>query len=232
MSEHDPHPADDAAAFVAKWRGAWPEWSLVECFLPASQRDIVDAWQALQFEWQEAAWRGDDARPGEAKLRWWMDELIGWSKGIRRHPLGAVLQKQPVEWQTIATALPALAAARFRPRDASGAREQLLPLASALASAEAVLVGASNAEAIVATWLHARLARHPGDAVPTEFASQDAADAHWTRALLAQWPVARALTPSRGIALSLARARLASGRPGAPLSPWSALWAGWRGARG
>ena len=60
----DASVAGDPAAFVAKWRGAWPEWSLVEGFIPIAQRPVVDAWQALQFEWQEAAWRGDDARPG------------------------------------------------------------------------------------------------------------------------------------------------------------------------
>ncbi|AXK72264.1 phytoene/squalene synthase family protein [Lysobacter sp. TY2-98] len=231
MSDHDAHPAGDAAAFVAKWRGAWPEWALVERFVPASQREVVDAWQALQFEWQEAAWRGDDARPGEAKLRWWVDELAGWSKGIRRHPLGAVLQKQPVAWEKLAQTLPSLLAARFRPRDAAEAREQLQRVARAIAQSERVLLDRSDTEAVIACWLHARLARHPGDAVPTEFTSHDDAAARWSRALLAHWPSAR-LSPSRGIALSLARARLASGRPDAPLSPWSALWAGWRGARG
>ncbi|GAB1595542.1 phytoene/squalene synthase family protein [Lysobacter claricitrinus] len=232
MNEADAHPAGDATAFVAKWRGAWPEWSLVERFVPASQRELVDAWHALQFEWQEATWRGDDARPGEAKLRWWMDELVGWEKGIRRHPLGAVLQKQPVAWAKLAQALSGLLAARHRPRDADEAREQLQATSSAIASSERVLFGRSDADAVVASWLHARLARHPDSAVPTAHASHDDAVARWSRALLADWPPTRLLTPSRGIALSLARARLASGRPDAPLSPWSALWAGWRGARG
>ncbi|MGY4515675.1 hypothetical protein [Lysobacter sp. HA18] len=232
MSEVDAHPAGDASAFVAKWRGAWPEWTLVERFVPASQRELVDAWQALQFEWQEAAWRGDDARPGEAKLHWWIDELAGWSKGIRRHPLGAVLQKQAGAWSGVAQALPTLVSARFRPRDMVEAREQLQPLADAIAAAEQSLLGPSRPDAVIATWLHARLARHPGEAVPTDIASQHDASGRWASALLADGPSLRGLTPSRGVVLSLARARLATGRAAAPLSPWSALWAGWRGARG
>ena len=43
----DASPAGDPAAFVAKWRGAWPEWSLVEGFLPAVPRPLIEARQGL-----------------------------------------------------------------------------------------------------------------------------------------------------------------------------------------
>lgn len=233
---HDP-AADgaDTAAFVAKWRGAWPEWALAEVFLPAAQRALVDAWQALQFEWQEAAWGGVDARPGEAKLAWWSEELDGWSKGRRRHPLGAVLLRQPAPWREIAAALPTLLATRARPANGDDAWQSLASLASAVAQVEAALFGhADDSRAVAACWLQSRLARHPANAVPVESDAMPATDAGrtWATALLAGWPPAHGVRGARGIALALARRRLARGDASAPLSPWAALWAGWRGARG
>ena len=46
---------------------------------------------------------------GLAKLAWWQEELRGWAKGARRHPLGVRLQKAAVDWNAVADALPALA---------------------------------------------------------------------------------------------------------------------------
>lgn len=223
-----PSPADDPAAFVAKWRGAWPEWALVEGFVPASVRPLVEAWEALQFELQEAAWGGGDARPGEAKLGWWMDELDGWSHGRRRHPLGAVLQRRAAPWRELGRALPALAATRAQPRDADDAWSSLaMPAAAAAAVESALFASAGSAEAITASWLHARLARHPASAVPSAL-HPDA----WARTLLARGAAAHASARARGIVLALGRARMRRGDAAAPLPPWAALWAGWRGARG
>lgn len=225
----DPSAAVDVEGFVAKWRGAWPEWPLVEGFVPAPQRALADAWQALQFEWQEAAWRGDEARPGEAKLLWWIEELEGWAKGVRRHPLGAVLQREAAPWREVARALPVLAASRTRPRDADDAREALSAFSAAVAEAERVLLpGGSSPSAVTATWLHARLARHPQQAVPVAFGDDTRA---WTRELLRRWPETRGITPARALLLGLAGGRLARGDAAAPLPPWRALWAGWRSAR-
>lgn len=230
MSESPPSPADEVSGFVAKWRGAWPEWALVEGFLPAGERARVDAWHALQFELQEAAWRSADARPGEAKLGWWMEELDGWSQGRRRHPLGAVLQRQAAPWQALATALPSLALTRERAADAQAASSALAPVASAVADVEAALFGAERGvDAVDASWQHARLARHVASAVPRAYGDDAGA---WARALLARWPSARGLARSRRLVLALAKARLARGDAAAPLPPWSAVWAGWRGARG
>ena len=231
---HDP-VADGADAFVAKWRGAWPEWSLVEGFLPAARRPLVDAWQAAQFEWQEASWGGADARPGEAKLAWWTEELVGWANARRRHPLGAVLLRHPAPWHAVASALPSLLSLRERPATATSAWSSLQPLAAAIASVDAVLFdGDGDGAAVAACWLHARLARHPANAVPLDVPGTDAPALQrgWATALLADWPAPRRIAAPRGIALALARRRLASGDAAAPLSPWSALWAGWRGARG
>jgi hypothetical protein len=233
---HDP-VADgaDIAAFVAKWRGAWPEWAVAEVFLPPVRRELVDAWQALQFEWQEAAWGGAEARPGEAKLAWWSEELDGWAKGRRRHPLGAVLLRQAAPWRDLAVVLQTLNATRERPADGAAAWRSLEQVAGAVAQVESALFdGTSDLHAVAACWLHARLARHPGDAVPREFEPTDTADARqrWASALLADAPSSRGLVAERGIALALARRRFARGDASSPLPPWSALWAGWRGARG
>ncbi|WP_133479033.1 phytoene/squalene synthase family protein [Cognatilysobacter segetis] len=233
---HDP-TADgaDVEAFVAKWRGAWPEWAMVENFLPAARRPLVDAWQALQFEWQEAAWGGADARPGEAKLAWWIEELDGWAKGRRRHPLGAVLLRGAAPWREVAVALPALLATRERPLSPDSAWSALDPVAGAVAQVDAALFGGqADAAAVTACWLHARLARHPENALPPSAGGEDAAQARRlaATALLARWPRTRGVGAPRGIALALARRRLVRGDAAAPLTPWSALWAGWRGARG
>lgn len=220
---------DEAAAFVAKWRGAWPEWSLVEGFVPPGEREAGPAWQALQFELQEAAWAGGDARPGEAKLAWWAEELSGWAQGRRRHPLGAVLQRYPAPWTALANALPGLAASRMRPATAGHAWGGVADAAAAAAAVEAALLGGrADARAVAAGWLHARLARHPADAVPAD----QAAPAAWADSLLRQWPESRGLSATRRIELALARARLAKADAASPRAPLAVLWAGWRAARG
>lgn len=218
----------DADAFVAKWRGAWPEWSVAEVFLPATVRERASYWLALQFELQEAAWGGADARPGEAKLGWWVEELSGWAAGRRRHPLGTRLLAQPAPWAALAQALPALAASRMRPASADAAWRSLESVATAVAACDAALLGGQpRADAAAACWLHARLARHPAEAVPADLDTV----AGWAVTLVAAWPDARAAATPRRIELALARGRLRSGRPSVPLGPLPTLWAGWRAAR-
>lgn len=214
-------------ALDAKWRGAWPEWSLVEPFVPAAERSVAPAWHALQFELEEAAWAGE-GRPGEAKLGWWSEELLGWRAGRRRHPLGAVLQKHRAPWEKLAGALPALAATRAKPATHEAAAEAMHPYALALAAVEDGLLGGSVAvPVLVADLLHARLARHPAEALPLD--QRDAAQ--WATRIRAAWPDARGASTTRRLQHALARSRLARGEPGLPLTPWRALAAGWRGAR-
>ncbi|SIQ96672.1 hypothetical protein SAMN05421546_2119 [Solilutibacter tolerans] len=100
--------AAEAASFVEKWRTRWPEWGIARVFVRADQRELAEHWFALLQEWTDAASTTEPA-PGLAKLAWWQEELRGWAKGARRHPLGARLQKQPVDWNAVADALPALA---------------------------------------------------------------------------------------------------------------------------
>src|SRR5262245_47654992 len=112
------HGHDEAVeSFIDKWRARWPEWTVAQVFVPAAQRPVATAWASLLQELTDAAWGGSDARPGEAKLAWWGEELQGWVQGRRRHPLGAVLQRLPAPWAQLAASLPALRESRERPRD-------------------------------------------------------------------------------------------------------------------
>lgn len=126
--EEGPH------SFFDKWRGRWPEWGLAEVFVPRDRREVTLAWLALRQELLDAAWGGSDPRPGEAKLGWWADELGAWRQGMRRHPLGSVLQACDAPWGMLAAALPLLAATREQP-----AMARLRPIADAMAAVAAAL---------------------------------------------------------------------------------------------
>lgn len=234
-------------AFIGKWRARWPEWSVAEVFVPPAHRPIALAWAALQQELTDAAWGGSDARPGEAKLLWWQEELQGWTLGRRRHPLGAELQRLPAPWAGLAAALPSLRDSRARPADAADAFAQLLPPATAAAAIEQALFAGVPADApavrlVGATWLQARLARDGAVAVPLSalvrvgesdgenYRDHDG-EAWWRDELLREWPAAGRATRPRRLWAALARARLARGAAGQPLAAWAALWVAWRGAR-
>lgn len=218
----------DLEDFLSKWRGRWPEWRIAQVFVPEPQRARADAWCALLQEWTEAAWAGDDATPGAAKLVWWQEELRGWSKGLRRHPLGRVLQKEATSWLAVASALDGCMAVRegvrqWRAPDAL--LPALQPLAQALAEVEQALFGgdvAGDAQALLA--LHALWHR--------EDAGTAAAARAWAAAL-ADLRGARAGTRPRRIHDALVHARLtrvARGGEVAALPPLTALWRSWRAA--
>lgn len=243
MSDTPPPPSPDEAdaldSFIGKWRARWPEWSVAEVFVPPAQRTVALAWASLQQELADAAWGGSDARPGEAKLWWWQEELQGWTLGRRRHPLGTVLQRLPAPWAALAAALPTLRASRERPGDAAEAFARLLPLATAVAAIEQALFAGTPADAatarlVSATWLQARLARDGESAVPLSALArvgEGAAHASWRDELLREWPAGGGATRPRRLWAAIARARLARGAAGRPLPVWLALWTAWRGAR-
>jgi hypothetical protein len=224
-------------SFIGKWRARWPEWSVAEVFIPRGQREAVLAWMALLQELTDAAWGGSDPRPGEAKLGWWVEELQGWSRGIRRHPLGQVLQKFPAPWMQLAAALPQLRDSRERPVDAADAFAQVQPFAAAVAAIEQVLFEgpAEAGEIVAANLLHMRLAHHPADAAPLQAlaqAGEGAAIAEWTRQLAAAQAPSGALVRPRRILGGLAWARLRRGEAVQPVPALRALWVAWRAARG
>lgn len=221
---------DSAAldSFLAKWQAQWPEWAVAEVFLPAAQRLRARAWLALRGELTEAAWGGDDPTPGAAKLGWWEEELAGWSRGARRHPLGLALQKLPLDWALLAAGIPALRASRSPEGGRAETLRRLEPFAHAQAALAAQLFDhmppasvPAMAEALLAEWvlhLPARGVPAAGTDIPS---------------LLAQPPLREAPRAER-IHAALVRTRLgrlAKG-VGGPLPAPAALWAAWRAARG
>lgn len=232
-----PGPDRDEAldSFLDKWRARWPEWSVAQVFVLPEQRGTALAWAALLQELTDAAWGGDDARPGEAKLAWWMEELQGWSRGVRRHPLGIALQKRPVPWLVLAGAIPSLRETRDRPRDRENAFAMVKPFAQAASEIEAALFGGTSegASLLQASLLHARLAHTGKAAAPLSVLArgpEGAAVRTWGDELSSHWPSANGSRPRR-LWGALARQRLRRGDAAIPLTPWSALWTAWRGAR-
>lgn len=226
-------------SFVHKWRARWPEWHVAEVFVPQAQRATALAWASLLQELTDAAWGGSDARPGESKLGWWMEELQGWARGIRRHPLGLVLQKSAAPWPELAASLPALRSSRERPIDAQDAEAQLKPFIAAIAAVETVLFGSATdgpgegTDAIATSLLHMRLAQHPGAAAPLQTlaaAGDNAAVATWARQLAGCGSMQGATRPRR-LWAGLALARLRRGEAARPISVARALWVSWRAAR-
>ncbi|MGQ4659689.1 phytoene/squalene synthase family protein [Lysobacter sp. F6437] len=245
---------DALASFIEKWRARWPEWRVAEVFIPAAQRETALAWAALQQELTDAAWGGSDPRPGEAKLAWWQEELAGWGRGARRHPLGAVLQRRPAAWATLAASLPSLLASRERPGSVEEAFAAVAPFAEAVARIDAGLFADSTggkAEAVdsvevrlvAAGLLQSRLGQtdaladiHAAAAgVPLAVLAR-AGDADplpiWAGQLRRQWPSSRPASRPRRIWAALAHDRLGQADPTQPRASWKALLVAWRAARG
>ncbi len=242
LESSEPHPDDASghalAGFVDKWRARWPEWTVAEVFVPLAQRGTALAWAALQQELTDAAWGGGDPRPGEAKLAWWQEELTGWSRGARRHPLGTVLQRQPASWSSLAAALPSLAASRQRPSSADEAFAALRPFAQALAASDAALFDApaadDDAEVIAASLLQLRFVQAGAEGAPLAALAR-AGDTDprpiWAGQLRQRWPRQRATSRPRRLWAALAFARLGQPDPTRPLPLWKALPLAWRAAR-
>lgn len=232
-----------AGDFVGKWRARWPEWAIAEAFLPARQRDAAQAWMALLQELGDAAWGGTDPLPGEAKLAWWVEELQGWQRGARRHPLGQVLSGCAASWSALAAALPTLAASRERPADTTAAVAAIAPFAVAAAAVEAELTDTPATTAssgdLASALLAERLLHHPAEATPLQLyaahAGPDTAGQAWAAALLDAWPAGAPVSRPRRLHAMLQRARLrqlAGGVPSpGPLGWWRTLWGGWRAGR-
>ena len=224
---------DALQAFLAKWRARWPEWAVAEVFVPAAQRERAQAWFALRDELGDAAWGGQDPLPGDAKLGWWAEELDGWSRGARRHPLGLALQKVEAAWDNLAACLPALRASRERPANLDGAIFALEPYAEAVAGVAQHLfdsVAPAPARNVVLSLLAERAMRHPDGATPLG----DLDVRGWSRGLLAQWPPPGDGTRPGRIHAAVVRGRLqrhAQGKPPA-LPRLGALATAWRAARG
>lgn len=223
MNDQTTRPAD--GDFVAKWQARWPEWRIGMAFVEPAMRAHAAAWWSLLEEFGDAAWAGSDATPGLAKLAWWQEELQGWSKGARRHPLGTHLQRVDAPWHTLALALRLLPATREHPADTARNLGQLQDLALAVAACETRLFGDG--------------ARDSGDgrvAAAPLLAMQALVrvDQPLAARLLADWPQRDGGTRPRRIANAISRARLALlAREGVsrPVPAPRVLWSSWRAAR-
>lgn len=230
-------------SFLDKWLARWPEWRVVETFVPVSQRRLVIAWFVLQQEFTDAMNIAGDPLPADAKLAWWGEELRDWSRQRSRHPLGRVLEPHRAPWFELAEALPTLIRLRERPLDAQSAFDAVRPLAVAIAGVEHALfsapIGDQAIQALCAQLLAVRLEGAGEVAVPLHIAAADGPTrGDWIDELLRRWPV-RDVAPlgplPRRLAAALARSQLqrheAGGESIATLSPLRALWLGWRAAR-
>ncbi len=227
-------------SFLDKWLTRWPEWRVVETFVPVSQRRLAIAWFALQQEFTDAMNIAGDPLPADAKLAWWGEELRDWSRQRSRHPLGRVLESHRAPWFELAEALPTLIRMRERPGDTESAFETARPLATAIAGVEQVLFPAptDNEEipALCAQLLAARLEGAGEAAVPLRIAAADGPTrGDWIDELVRRWPSRDTGPLPRRLAAALARSQLqrsmAGGESIATLSPLRALWLGWRAAR-
>ncbi len=247
--------SQSASAFTAKWQDRWPEWRIAQVFVPPSQRDVALAWFALRQELLDAAWAGSDPRPGEAKLGWWAEELLGWTQGRRRHPLGIVLQRTAAAWSPLAMATVALAATREPARDAGEAINRLMPFARAAIAIDATLLAspqAASATATVAGLLCEQIVLLGDAAAPLQVRARLAAAVNehavaghaivgqavaraWAGEVLQRWSPPGGSRAGRILA-ALERERLARFVAGqaasAPVPRWSTLWTAWRAARG
>lgn len=213
--------SEASAGFVDKWRAGWPEWRIAEAFLPASEREVAVAWFALLREFTDAAWSGGDPAPGLAKLAWWQEELRGWSRGARRHPLGMVLQRRPAPWNALADGLAALRHRDALLGDLAIARDAIAPFAAAAAEVESTLFATATEQgALVPGLLGEGMVR--------------TGNGEGARALLQAWPMAGGQARARRLLDALARTRLrgfSRGGAAGPVPPWRALWLCWRAAR-
>lgn len=231
---------DEAAGFVDKWRQRWPEWAVAMAFVPKQRQPGVEAWLTLLQELADAAWGGRDPTPGLAKLAWWQEELGGWAKGARRHPLGGILQQLPAPWLELGRALPDLRALR----EQDGVGDIVGPhavAAAAHAGNQPVAAGAAG-ETFAAAVADCERALFDGRAADAPARAAVLRSLLVERALLTGAPIAStgrddhapvALRPGsrpRGLQLALAEARLA--RSGASPSLLRTLFTAWRGARG
>src|SRR5690554_5879198 len=203
---------DTADSFIGKWLQRWPEWRIAEAFVPEPRRRTATGWFALLQELTEAAWGGADPTPGLAKLAWWHEELEGWAKGLRRHPLGQVLQRQAAPWSRLGRALNALPATRGQP--VAEAVPALADLARAVTESEAALFAAAP---------DAR--RTAGESAVVHLAERvlligERGEADW---LLDHWPVLRGEARPRRLHAAMLRKRLQA-LPGSgeavPLRGW------------
>ncbi|PZP63073.1 MAG: phytoene/squalene synthase family protein [Pseudoxanthomonas spadix] len=217
-------------SFLDKWRARWPEWPLVQAFVPAAQRPLAEAWFALLQELFDAMNIAGDPLPADAKLAWWGEELRDWSRRRSRHPLGRVLEPVQAPWEVLADALPGLTLMRSLPESPDAALPLVMPLAGAIQRVEAALFPGARApaplEPLAVQLLFLRWMEVPPHA--DTFG--------WRDALLARWPARVGGPRPRRLIAALLRLRLAGlhadAQGSTPARPARLVWTAWRAASG
>ncbi|PNS09805.1 hypothetical protein [Solilutibacter silvestris] len=205
---------DALDATLADWRARWPEWQIAELFVAVESRVTAMAWFDLLAQLAHAAWGGSDPTPGLAKLGWWQEELRGWAKGLRRHPLGLALQKQAVDWSAFADTLSVLRERELATADEQVAVATLQPFLSAIRLVERQLFGESALDSDpTQLWRSLRVM----GGLPVVAAT-----------LQRGGPRARRILD----ALAVARANAAREGDAITISRWRTLVLAWRAARG
>lgn len=244
------------AHFVAKWHRREPEMAQSEVFCPEGQRPRFRAWGALVHELREAGFELSDVRVSAVKSQWWAEELANVAAGRSRHPVTAPLLGAEADWPRLGQALLRQVVDEQRPADAAQALAQVMPLASALADAEAAVfatrAGEHDARALAVHLLLQRLpaglaaddqallpmnllARHGLTAAQVAAGQGELLLRDWAAALAAELPAPRAhdsLFRRLRSGFDHARlARLAKGRGFDPPGPVATLLRAWRLAR-
>jgi len=222
------NPRAPVQEFIAKWHERWPEWAIAEVFIPPAQRPLVAAWFTLLQEFMLAAWAGREPAPGVAKLAWWQDELNGWAKGRRRHPLGEILLAKPLPWAQLAHALNGLSVSRDQVPESVTAAVDLVPLARVLAVCEAALFGTAPAadtddQPILLDLLTEQSLLRGDTASATRFLAE--------RASLPKLAIPPRPRRLQSAILGGRLRQLCRGQPQRPLPAWRSLLSAWRAAR-
>ena len=212
-------------SFIEKWQQRWPEWAIAEIFVEQQQRQTALAWFALLQELLDAALRGHEPAPGMAKLAWWQEELTGWSKNMRRHPLAAQLMARSTQWTKLAHALTYL---RQREELTSAqsaiAIQAMQPFAEVVAAIESEMFEGTEARAQdLAGYLLAEQHLLNPDTISQQYIQQ------LNLPLPAFLPV-RPRQLFAAIVYRRAQQYLANAKL-EPLSHWTTLWLCWRSLR-
>jgi hypothetical protein len=248
-------------ASFSKAAGREPLLAAGLAFVPRASRPAYAAWCGLIGELRETLFERSDPRVTGMKSLWWAEELAGWRRGAFRHPVGRPLVAQPAlagTWESVADAIPLLAAEPEPTPDAEAALDALWPLSEALVQVERVLFAAggdatAQARALAVHWLRHRLEQGleaPDRArVPLalfarhglrrdQLASAEAAPLRrdWAARLLSELPAApvRGWAYPRTLALAEDLARLSAiqaGRSTPTRGSLSRVWQAWRLAR-
>lgn len=126
------------ASFLAKLEQAYPEWRLLQLYLPRGDRAQLAA-EAVAHELSQAVFHLPELTLAVSKLQWWGEELARWQAGEARHPL--TRQLPGVRGVTPAVVLPILLEAAARVHEALPAADfgqQLTQLQPAFAGIERI----------------------------------------------------------------------------------------------